>query len=651
MTELAWQPTSEVIARANLTRLIRRHGLAGYQALLARSREEPEWFWPAVIEDLGLHFSTPFVQVVDSSRGIEWPRWFIGGRLNVAANCVHRWAEDECANREAVIGIDESGVRTTLTFGELSREVTRLAEGLASLGVQAGDRVALFLPWTPAAATASHACAHLGAIQVPIFSGLSAPAVAERLMQSGATVVLTVDATFRRGNRVAMKEVVDEAAQATPSVRHVAVLNRPGEESALRSARDVSWRDLVSAMPGTLEPVQVDSEHPYLIAYTSGTTGRPKGAVHVQGGFLVKIASEAGYQADLHRGDRILFVTDLGWLMGPWTLVGAGAAGATVVLLEGAPDWPQPDRLWQACAEERADVLGLSPTLVRALAPHGDDLPRQHDLSTLRTFVTTGEAWNPAPYRWLHEVVGGGERPIINISGGTEVGACFLSCVHVEPIKECSLGFPALGMAVDCVGPGGASLLPGEVGELVCRAPWPAMTRGFWDDRERYLDTYWRTIPGMWVHGDFASVDADGHWYLHGRSDDTLNIAGKRVGPAELESAAVGHPAVQEAAAVGIPHPVKGEVPWLFCVPADLEPPAGLELEIRSNVVRDLGKAFAPERVLLVAALPHTRSQKIVRRAVRAAALGLDPGDVSSIENLDALTSIASAARGSTPRR
>jgi acetyl-CoA synthetase len=472
----------------------------------------------------------------------------------------------------------------------------------------------------PEVAVASHAIAHLGAIQVPVFSGFAAPAVKQRLEASEAKVVITQESSSRRGKRIPMLDVVRETGL------DVQVVLAPFE---------------LDAYPGALPALQVGSETPYLLTYTSGTTGKPKGVVHVQGGFLVSIAREAAYQADVHAGDVMLFATDMGWIMGPWTLVGMGALGGTIVFLEGAPDWPTPFRLWETVEQERVTSLGLSPTLARALIPHGDP---SSDLSSLRTFVTTGEPWNAEPYRWLFETVGGSRVPVINCSGGTEVGACFLSPATVEPIKACSVGGPALGMAMDVVDADGNSLVgSGEVGELVCRKPFPGMTRGFWRDRQKYLDTYWARLPGVWVHGDWASVDADGFWFLHGRSDDTLNIAGKRIGPAELESAAVGHPAVREAAAIGVPHEVKGETSWIFCclVPgADATPE-----EIAAHVAGELGKAFKPDRILFVDALPKTRSAKIVRRAVRATALGQDPGDLSSLENPEALDDIAVAVR------
>jgi acetyl-CoA synthetase len=639
MSDVVWQPTPEQVERARVTGFMRRHGFDDYRAFQQCSHEDPEWFWPSAIADMGLEFRTPWERVVDVSRGPEWATWFDGATLNVAWNCVHRWAERR-PDDEAAVFRGEDGARETITYRDLSREVTLFAEALLRLGVREGDAVALYLPMSLQVLIASNACAHVGAIQVPIFSGFAAPAVAARLVDSGAKVVVTADGSFRRGHEVAMKAIVDEALQDATEVRNVVVWPRLADFHApMTSGRDLTWAEAVSGCPGELEPTWVDAEAPYLLAYTSGTTGRPKGVLHVQGGFLVSITREVAYQGDAGPGDTILFSTDMGWIMGPWMVVGGGAVGARLVFMEGAPDRP-PDRLWRLVEEERATVLGCSPTLIRALRHHGDP---EADLSSLRTIVTTGEPWNPDPYRWLFQTVGGGRCPIINCSGGTEVGACFLSPVPAISIKECSLGLPALGMAMDVVDGEGRSLVgTGEVGELVCRKPFPGMTRGIWKDPERYLDAYWRRLPGIWVHGDWASVDEDGYWFLHGRSDDTLNIAGKRIGPAELESAAVAHPAVAEAAAVGIPHDVKGEVAWLFCtVTPGADATEELAAEIAATTADELGKAFRPDRVIFVSALPKTRSAKIVRRAVRAKAIGEDPGDLSSLENPEALDEIA----------
>ena len=640
MPEFVWKPTSDQVESVNLTRLARRLGVERYDELHRISIEDPERFWPAVIEDLGLEFSQPWERVLDTSRGIEWATWFVGGKLNLAWNCVHRWAAGELAEEEAAVWLAEDGTRLSLTWQELSAEVFRLAEGLASLGIGAGDAVGIFLPMSPQVAIASHACAHLGAVQVPIFSGFAPPAISARLADAKAKALITADGSLRRGHVVPMKEIADEALEAAPTVTHTVVWRRLGlDDIPMTLGRDRSWDELVADTSGGLTPRQVDSEHPYLLAYTSGTTGRPKGALHVQAGFLVSIAREVAYQTNVKPGDRIFFATDMGWIMGPWTVVGGGACGATVVYAEGAPDFPA-DRIWKLVEEERVTMLGVSPTLIRALVPHGDP---ETDMSSLNAICTTGEPWNRDPYLWLFEQVGGGRVPIVNESGGTEVGACFLATCVTEPVKPVALGFPALGQDMDVFDPDGKPVR-GEVGELVCKSPWPGMTRGIWGDDERFLDAYWRRFPGVWTHGDWASVDDDGYWFLHGRSDDTLNIAGKRIGPAELESAAVAHTSVAEAAAIGVPHDVKGEVAWIFCVlrPGHEATPA-CAVEISEAVTDELGKAFKPERIVFVSALPKTRSAKIVRRAVRARVLGKDPGDLSSLENPEALDEIGRA--------
>jgi acetyl-CoA synthetase len=639
--DVIWAPTAEYVERANVTRFMRTHGIETYEDLVARSVEDTSWFWDAVVRDLDLHFFRPYERVLDISRGVEWATWFVGGQVNLADQCVDRWAE-ETPDAPAVVWEGEDGATVTWTYAELRRETDRLARALVALGVEAGDAVAIFLPMLPETVAAVMACSKLGAVWVPIFSGFGVDAVAVRLRDARVKVLLTADAFPRKGRPVPMSDVARPAAERAGGVETIVVLRHAGG-GAGDGERD--WTELVAAQPDEpLPAVPLDSEHPLFIGYTSGTTGTPKGVVHVHGGFLVKIASEVAYQVDLHRGEVLHWVTDLGWIMGPWEIVGALALGSTVFLFDGAPTHPSPGRLWSLVERHGITTLGVSPTLIRALIPSGAEHVRRHELSSLRILASTGEPWNPDPYLWLHREVGGSRLPIINLSGGTEVGACFLSPLPICELKPTTLRGPSLGMDVDVVDAGGASVGPGEVGELVCRQPWPAMTRGIWGDPERYLETYWRRFPGVWVHGDWASRDEDGFWFLHGRSDDTLSVAGKRLGPAEVESALASHPSVAESAAIGVPHALKGEAIWCFVVPTPgVDRSPELARELRALVADHLGRSFLPSKVVFVDQLPKTRSAKIVRRAIRAVALGEDPGDLSTLEDAGSLDEIRSA--------
>jgi acetyl-CoA synthetase len=643
---IVWRPSKEYVERANVTRFMRTNGIETYEELVRRSVQDVAWFWDAVVRDLGIEFYEPYERVLDTSRGMEWATWFDGGIVNLAHDCVDRWAE-RTPDAVAVAWEGEEGAVRRVTYRELRELADRLANGLVSLGIGERDAVGIFLPPSPEAVVAVMACSKLGAVWLPIFSGFAADAVAQRLRDAGAKLLITADGFPRRGKPVPMKEIADDAVAASPTVEHLLVWSRLARtEARWTPGRDVDWDELLAAQANRFETRRLSPEHPLFIAYTSGTTGRPKGAVHVHGGFLVKIAEEVAYQVDLHPGEVVYWFADLGWIMGPWEVVGATALGATVFLYDGAPNHPGPDRIWDMVERHRITTLGVSPTLIRALIPAGEGEVRRHDLSSLRVLASTGEPWNPEPYRWFFEEVGGSKLPIINLSGGTEVGACFLSPLPICELKPCTLRGPALGMDVDVFGPDGRPVLPGEVGELVCKQPWPAMTRGVWGDPERYLDTYWSRFPGVWVHGDWASIDEDGFWFLHGRSDDTMNVAGKRLGPAEVESILAGHPSVAEAAAVGIPDEVKGEAIWCFVV---AKPGAGagedLAATLAELVAEHLGKAFKPSRVVFVPELPRTRSAKILRRAIRATVAGEDPGDLSSLENPSALEAIAGATR------
>ncbi len=608
---------------------------ADIDALRARSVAEPEWFWDAVVRDLDIPFEQPYNAVLDTSKGIPWATWFTGGRLNTAAVCVDRWAA-AAPDRLALIWEGEDGARREWTYAELRAQADALAHLLRERGVADGDAVGVYLPMVPETVAALMGIAKLGAVYLPLFSGYAAPAVTTRLADAGAKALITADGFLRRGATIDMLSVALDAAGHAPTVDTVVVVPRLGRSA---EPKTLPWPDRSSPFP----TLTVDSEHHLFIAYTSGTTGRPKGSVAVHGGFTVKVAEEVAYQFDVGPGDRLFWFTDMGWIMGPWEVTGGLANGATIALYEGAPDYPSPDRLWQFVESHRISHLGISPTLVRALMPAGSGPVQAHDRSSLRVLGSTGEPWNEDPWRWYFDVVGEGRCPVINISGGTEIGACFLSPHPIEPIKPMSLGGPALGMAVDVFGDDGRPVR-GQVGELVCTAPWPGMTRGLYKDPERYLQTYWSRWPDVWVHGDWASIDDDGDWFLHGRSDDTIKVAGKRLGPAEVESAMVSHASVIEAAAVGVPDDVKGEALWVYAVLAPgVDATDALRHELADLVAERLGKSFRPSAIRFTAALPKTRNAKVLRRAVRAIAVGSDPGDLSSLEDPATLVSVRSA--------
>jgi acetyl-CoA synthetase len=642
LSDVVWRPDPEAASRTRIARFMRRHGLDSLEALQRRSVEDLEWYWDAVAKDLGWLWSTPYERVADLSRGIQWPRWFPGGRMNLSASCVDKHLGAR-GGEPAVISESEAGEVRTLTYAELGAAVGRLANALRRLGVRPGDTVGIFLPMSQEAAVATLACARIGAVYAPCFSGFGAQAVATRLEGCGAVVLITADGFSRRGNHIPMKQTADEAVAACPSIRHLIVHRRTGGEVPWTPGRDLWWHDVTAAEPAECPPLPVEADHPLIVIYTSGTTGKPKGTVLTQGGFGIKNAHDWAYCFDMDAGSRMFWVTDLGWLMGPMLITGTLAVGGTVVLFEGTPDYPKPDRLWQLCARHRVTHLGISPTAVRALMPYGADWVTPHDLSALRIIGSTGEPWNPEPYRWLFDQVGRGRVPIINYTGGTEISGGILGCFPISPIKPCSFNGPIPGMAAECYGEDGKPVR-GEVGELVVTRPWPGMTAGFWHETERYLETYWSRWPDVWVHGDWAFIDEDGYWFIHGRSDDTLKIAGKRVGPAEVESILVGHPAVNEAAAIGVPHPVKGEAVVCFAVlRPGFQPSGALREQIQEHVGQAMGKALRPERVLFARELPKTRSAKIMRRVIRATYLGREPGDLSSLDNPGGVQAIKEA--------
>jgi acetyl-CoA synthetase len=473
--------------------------------------------------------------------------------------------------------------------------------------------------------------------------------VSMRLADAEVRALVTADGFWRRGRRVEMKTIADQAADAAPSVEHLIVVPRLGNATSWNDRRDRRWADILDGQPDDVPTERTDAQDPMMIIYTSGTTGRPKGAVHTHCGFAIKSAQDMRHVLDVQDGEVLYWVTDMGWMMGPWEVLGTLLLGSTCVLYDGALDHPGPDRLWALVDRHRVNVLGLSPTLVRTLMRHGEEPVRRHDLSSVRIFGSTGEPWNPDPWRWLFSVVGGGRLPIINYSGGTEASGGLVGGNVLTPLKPAAFAGPPPGIAADVVDEQGRPVR-NQVGELVVRAPWLGMTQGFWKDPERYLQTYWSRLPDTWVHGDWAAIDEDGLWYILGRSDDTIKIAGKRLGPAEVESVLVEHPSVVEAAAIGVSDELKGQALVCFCVLRPGRPSSpGLTEELSTLVAGRLGKPLRPHAIAYVADLPKTRNGKVMRRVIRTAYLGEAPGDLSALENPQAVADIA-ALRKDTDR-
>ena len=639
----AWSPTERHLDRSRLRRFANAHGLTSYDALLSWATDDLERFWRAVDRDLGLVWTAPYSAALDTSRGIPWTTWWTGGRMNYVGTALR---SDRDQDRVAVIAEREDGRVDRRTYGELRADVAHFGAGLRAIGVRKGDRVAVFLPMGIECVVAVLALGALDAIYTPIFSGYGAEAIAGRLRDCDASVVICADGFHRRGAIVAMKETADLAADGAPTVKTVVVAERLGRAYPKRD-RDVTWAEVVRRGSAPLVAWEdTSAEDPFMIIYTSGTSGRPKGAVHVHGGFPVKAAQDMAHCFDVQNGDVVFWFTDLGWMMGPWLIAGGLMLGATIVLYDGTPDFPDESRLWSMVERHAVTHLGISPTAIRGLMRAGEAPVRRHDRSSLFVLGSTGEPWNPESWWWYFRTVGEARCPIINYSGGTEISGGILGCTTWTDIEPGSFRGPVPGMAADVVDERGHPVR-GAVGELVLRAPWPGMTRGFWKDRGRYLETYWSRLTDVWVHGDWARVDDDGFWYIEGRSDDTLKIAGKRVGPAEVESAAVANPAVGEAAAIGVPDELKGEAIVVFAVAKrGVIIDAALERSVSDTIAEQLGKPLRPKAVRFVAQLPKTRNGKVLRRLIRGAYLGVtDLGDTSALEDPAALDAVRAAAR------
>lgn len=599
-----------------------------------RSIADIEQFWADMARSLLWH--RPWDNVLDWKP--PFARWFVGGLINASYNCVDRHINTWRKSKAAYLWEGEPGDRRTITYGELFREVNRFAAGLQNLGIKKGDRIALYMPMIPEFPIAMLAASRIGAISTVVFSGFSANALGNRIQDSESRLVVTADGGYRRGKILPLKQIVDEAIQSTSSVEHVVVYRRVGHEVPMRSGRDIWWHDLLREMPNYIGPEPVEANHPLFILYTSGTTGRPKGAVHSTGGYLTYVYVTQKWVFDVRDDDVYWCTADIGWVTGhSYVVYGPLMHGVTSVMYEGALDHPSPDRWWQIVGTYGVTILYTTPTAIRTSMKYGDELPRRHDLSSLRLLGTVGEPINPAAWEWYYGVIGGERCPIVDTWWQTETGGILISPapnLGVVPLKPGSATYPLPGIDANVVNESGATAVAGEKGYLVIRKPWPGMFMTLYKDPERYRQVYWERFPGLYYPGDYAVCDHDGYFWFLGRADEVLKVAGHRLGTIEIEDALVGHPAVAEAAVAGKADEVKGEVIVAFVtLRRKYRPSDQLAEELRQHVRKELGPIATPEEIHFVSSLPKTRSGKIMRRVVKAVASNRDIGDISTLED------------------
>ncbi|MGQ7875335.1 AMP-binding protein [Bacillus sp. 1A] len=631
MKQAVWFPTEEYKEKTRLYGWMKSLGYEDYETFYNKSIEETAWFWGEAEKAVGYQWMKPYTEVLDLENGTPFAQWYNGGTCNVVESVLSRWlADDETRTQPALQYEGENGTSKSFTYEELDNWVSRVANGLKHAGIEKGDRVTIYMPMIPETVVAMLAVMKIGAIISPIFSGFASDAVMTRVQAAGSKMIITADGFSRRGKVVSLKDEVDKACEHCPTVEKVVIVRHAGNDFTPHNY-DFPWSALEKEKLFT-HAEEMNSDDPLMLIYTSGTTGKPKGTVHTHAGFPLKSAFDAGFGMNIKQGDRVLWVTDMGWMMGPFLLFGSLINGATMVMYEGVPDFPEADRLWETVDKYEITHLGISPTLIRALMAKGDEYVNKHSLKSLEVFASTGEPWNPDPWMWLFETVGKNNVPICNYSGGTEISGGIFGNVLIKPIAPISFNASLPGMAAVVLDDQGNPIRD-EVGELCLEKPWVGMTKSFWEDDERYVNTYWSRFENKWVHGDWVIYDGE-QYIITGRSDDTLNIAGKRIGPAEYESILVKHNDVIEAAAIGVPDDVKGEVCHCFVVLRDNVTFTGeLKKELMSLVNSHIGKALCPKDIHVVEDLPKTRNSKVMRRVIKAAYLGKELGDLSSLVN------------------
>jgi acetyl-CoA synthetase len=640
-TPYIWTPPSELVAASNLTAFLRVTGQKDYDDLASRAEADPAWLMQEVFRFCDIRFYRDYDRMLDISGGQAWARWCVGGTTNIVLNCLDKHRGTAVWDQTFLVWEGEDKhERRSLSYREFDRDVARLAQGLRDIGIGRGDVVAIYMPNLPETFVAFFAILKLGAIVMPLFSGFGHAPIQTRLNHGEAKVVITANGTWRRGAAAPLKSVLDVALDASPTVKHVIVARRNGLaiDTPMQKGRDLWWDDAVGDGHDSIVTVEMQAEDPAILLYTSGTTGEPKGCVWTHIGFIGSMVTrDMIICGDFKPSDRFFFFSDMGWMVGAMCACIPSFAGGSLLIAEGTPDYPDTGRFWRLIAEHQVTYLGVSPTIVRSLMRYGLEV-ESYDLSSLRMTASGGEAWTAAPWLWFFEHVCKKTIPIINISGGTEVGGCIFTGTPNHPMNPGSFSRPALGVGADIVDMTGQRVPDGTVGELVLRHSSIGLTKSLWKADARYIESYWSTLPGLWVHGDFAMRGEDGLYYILGRSDDTIKISGKRTGPSELEGILIATGKLAEAAVFGIPHPVKGSAIVCACVPMPgVEGDNGLASQLSAAIVAGMGTSYRPETILFVDDLPRTRNLKIMRRVLRAVFEDKDPGDLSALANPEAV--------------
>ncbi|MCB1021381.1 MAG: acetate--CoA ligase [Acidobacteria bacterium] len=638
-TDSVYPPSAQFQSQANVS------GMDAYQKLYDAAKADPEGFWAKLAEEK-IDWFSKWDKVLDKSDA-PFYKWFVGGKTNMAYNCLDRHLKTTRKNKAAIIWEGEPGDQEILTYQELARRVQQLANGLLALGYKTGDRAILYMPMIPELPIAMLACARLGITHSVVFGGFSAEALKTRIQDLEATLVITADGGWRRGKIVPLKKAVDEALEDCPGVKSSVVFRRTNNEITMKPGRDHEWSEVVVGASTDCPAVELDSEHPLYVLYTSGTTGKPKGIVHTTGGYMTQVRMSMEWVFDLKEEDTYWCAADVGWVTGhSYIVYGPLLAGTTTVMYEGAPDFPEPDRFWRIIDKYKVNILYTSPTAIRAFIKFGDEYPNRHDLSSLRLLGSVGEPINPSAWRWYHETIGGGRCPIVDTWWQTETGSIMISPLPgATPLKPGSGTFPLPGVQADVVDMDGESVPNGGEGYLVIRHPWPSMFRTLHGDPERFKQTYWSQIEGCYFVGDAARRDEDGYFWVLGRVDDVMNVSGHRLSTAELESSLVHHPSVAEAAVIGKPDELTGQAVVAFVtLKQGIESSDALAAELRDWVGKEIGKFARPAQIRFSEALPKTRSGKIMRRLLREiVTTDKVTGDITTLEDLSVINRLANA--------